>query len=81
MTSSAGKQNPYGRQKFQSPSTPNAIWSHGKLEGFRCYDCGKIDQSMCGDTCYECLNLEDHNTTLTEAVKEFTEVYEATVKA
>jgi hypothetical protein len=72
MTKSGGKQNSYGRQKVQSPSTPNAVWSRGRLEGFRCYDCGKVDQAMWGDKCKECQNCEDSLQAVNDVIKGFT---------
>lgn len=75
---SAGKKNEYGRKRQVTPTTDNAVFTRGRLRGFRCTDCGKVDQAMWGDTCNDCRRKEEYSHDVTEAVNGFAEIYEAT---
>ena len=80
MSNSAGKQNTYGRKRQSVPVTDNAVFTRGKLQGFRCYECGRIDQAMWGDTCNDCRRKQEYTQDLNETVSGFRDAYEAAVE-
>jgi hypothetical protein len=50
--------------------TGNAIWNKGKLEGFRCYECGSIEPSMYNCICSQCRAAQDYKEAVNEVTKE-----------
>jgi len=42
---------------------------HDNTVGFRCSDCGRVFQSMLGDTCNGCQNVERRHKELLKAAK------------
>ena len=47
-----------------------AVYSGDKTIGFRCYECGRIVQSMWGDTCNRCREEERRHRELIKAIDE-----------
>jgi hypothetical protein len=79
MKNLAEKKNSYGRKRETIHTTDNAVFIHGKLRGFRCFTCGKVDETMMGDTCNECITQQEYEQGVTEVINEFTDVYESTM--
>lgn len=47
----------------------NSVYCGDRLEGFRCFTCGDIVNSMWGTTCNRCRNKERKHKELLEAIK------------
>jgi hypothetical protein len=45
----------------------------GDILGYECWTCGKVSQSMWGETCNECRNKEKQSNSLVEEVRKLRE--------
>ena len=48
----------------------------GNIVGYECWTCGKVAQSMWGETCNECRNKEKQSNSLVEEVRKLREEIE-----
>ena len=46
----------------------NAVYNQSKIVGFRCWECGKIVQSMWGNTCNSCREKERRHQEILKAL-------------